>query len=130
MIFSAVIRPRWVTGLAGHQLQHLGVLVDFQPPGDVRRELERMKLRLFREPHGTGDGEGQRQFFGKGGTKTEPVKRLQFCVEGPSVIEGIHKGVLLGEVAVDLPVQIPVPPKRLLVGIQIHPGPLHAECAD
>ena len=43
--------------LAGLQLQHLGVLVNVQPSGDVRREFERMKLCLFREPHGPDDRE-------------------------------------------------------------------------
>lgn len=122
--------PAVSDSLVGHQLQHLGVLVDIQPPGDMRRELERMKLRLLWEPHGPGDGEGQRQFFGEGGTKTEPVKRLQLCVERPSVIEGIHKGVLPGEVAVDLPAQILVPSQCLLVSIQIQLSLLYTKSAD
>ena len=58
------------------------------------------------------------------------MKCIQFHVERPSVLQGIHKGVLLNEVAVDLLAQILVSSQRLLVSIQIQPGLFYAECAD
>ena len=81
----------------------------------------------FDRPRGR---EGEGNLFHKFRPEAQLVQGLHLPVQLPPLVHGVDEGVLLLKIAVDIPAQRTVLLQRPLVGLQVEPGPVHAELPD
>ena len=116
--------------LAGGQLQHLGVFINPQVLGDGSDKLEGVELGLTGEFYRSRCGEGEGNLFHKLCPEAQLAQGIQLPVQLFSVVQGVDKGVLFLEITVEAYAQGAVLLQRLLVGLQVEPGPVRAELPD
>lgn len=117
-------------GGGAHQLPDGGVLVDGQPSGELRRELEGVELGLVGEPDGPGHGKGEGQMGDKLSGGAQGLQGGQLPLQLVPPVQGVDIGVLLLEMAGDVPAEPAVLLQRGLVGFQVQLRLIRAKPPD
>ena len=110
-----------------HQLTDGGVFVNMQVTGKGGQEFQGMEPGLPGEFYRTNSGEGKGQIFRQLRRKTQSFQGGQLTLQHRPVTAGVNIIVLLREIAVDVPAQLPIAIYSFLVGFQIQPGCLRSE---
>ena len=109
-----------------------GVLVNLHIRNECGEELERMKLRLFRKPHGIGHRERQVRLGHQRGGNAQRLRSSGLPLRFSSTRRAINIGVrfLHGALGANLRCHLPEAVNCLLVCMGVLPRALMAETAD